>query len=88
MGAPGVRLKLYSDTASSVGTGNPVLYKGYEVGRIEATSFDVERQQVIYDLFIDAPFHDPGDHLDTFLEQQRYLAGRIRHRNRSRCRIT
>ncbi len=56
-GAPGLKLELYSDTATSVGTGDAVLYKGYEVGRIESTRFDVERQNVTYDLFIDAPFH-------------------------------
>lgn len=55
--APGIRLTLVSDQASSVSTGNMVLFQGYEVGRVEATTFDTERQLVRYDVFIDAPFH-------------------------------
>jgi paraquat-inducible protein B len=58
VGAPGLRLNLFSDRAGSVSTGNAVLFQGYEVGRVEATVFDTDRQQVRYDIFIDAPFHE------------------------------
>lgn len=57
VGAPGIRLTLFSNQAGSVSTGNTVLFQGYGVGRIEATTFDTERQLVQYDIFIDAPFH-------------------------------
>lgn len=56
--APGIRLTLFSDHAGSVDTGNPVLYRGYKVGRVEAKDFDSERKQVRYSIFIDAPFHE------------------------------
>jgi len=56
VGSPGIRVSLFSDRASSVSTGNPVLFNGYKVGRVEATDFDSERIQVRYDLFIDAPY--------------------------------
>jgi len=55
--APGVRLSLFSDKAGLAGTGNPVLYRGYKVGRVEAATFDAERKQARYDVFVDAPFH-------------------------------
>ena len=56
VGAPGVKLNLYSDKAGSVSAGDAVLYNGYKVGRVEGMGFDEERKQVHYDLFIDAPF--------------------------------
>jgi paraquat-inducible protein B len=55
-GSPGLRLNLYSDQAGSVGAGDSVLYNGYKVGRVESMRFDGERQQVHYDVFIDAPY--------------------------------
>lgn len=58
VGAPGIRLALFSDRAGSVSTGDAVLFQGYKVGRVEATAFDTERQQARYDVFIDAPFHE------------------------------
>ena len=58
MGAPGIRLVLYSDHAGSISTGDSVLYKGYKVGRVESTRFDSKRRQVVYEAFIDAPFHE------------------------------
>ncbi len=56
--APGLRLTLFSLRAGSVSSGDVVLYRGYKVGRVEAMSFDTDRQEVRYDIFVDAPFHD------------------------------
>jgi paraquat-inducible protein B len=56
LGAPGVRLSLFSTRGGSVGTGDAVLYNGYKVGRVESEAFDPERVEVRYDIFIDAPF--------------------------------
>jgi paraquat-inducible protein B len=55
--APGLRLQLTSDNASSVTPGDTVLYKGYKVGRIETRTFNPEDRQVHYQIFIDAPYH-------------------------------
>lgn len=57
-GAPGLRLNLTSDHASSVSAGNTVLYKGYKVGRVESREFDPADKLVHYQVFIDAPYHD------------------------------
>ena len=56
LGAPGVKLTLFSEQAGSVSTGDAILYNGYKVGRIEGVNFDSERIQIRYDAFIDAPF--------------------------------
>ncbi len=57
-GAPGLRLQLTSDRASSVGTGDAVLFKGYKVGRVESMQFNPVDQRVHYEIFIDAPYHE------------------------------
>ncbi|MBY4675316.1 intermembrane transport protein PqiB [Marinobacterium arenosum] len=54
--APGIRLKLVSDSAKSLNIGDSVTYRGYEVGRIETLEFDAEARQLNYELFIRAPF--------------------------------
>jgi paraquat-inducible protein B len=59
--SPGLRLQLTSDSATSVSTGDAVLYKGYKVGRVESTEFDASIRKVRYVIFIDAPFHDLVD---------------------------
>jgi paraquat-inducible protein B len=57
-GAPGLRLQLTSDRASSVSAGDMVLYKGYKVGRVESMMFDPSDRKVHYEIFIDAPYHE------------------------------
>ncbi len=54
--APGMRLTLHSEQAGSLGEGDVIVYRGFKVGRIEAVTFDSEKQLVIYDAFIDAPY--------------------------------
>ena len=56
--APGLRLNLLSDHAGSVSTGDAVLYKGYKVGRVESSEFDSDREQMRYEVFVDAPYHE------------------------------
>lgn len=56
--APGLRLGLTSDRASSVSVGNTVLYKGYKVGRVESMEFEPVDRRVHYEIFIDAPYHE------------------------------
>jgi paraquat-inducible protein B len=55
--APGIRLVLLSERSSSVSSGDPVLYHGFKVGRIESRAFDPETKQIRYIIFIDAPYH-------------------------------
>ena len=55
--APGVRLVLRSESAGSVSAGDAIVYHGYKVGRIESMTFDSEKKEVRYDVFIDAPYN-------------------------------
>ncbi len=57
-GTPGLRIRLLSETAGSLGAGDPILYRGYRVGRIEEATFDVERRRMVYGGFIEAPYDD------------------------------
>ena len=41
-----MRLTLLSSHAGSLGPGDPLLYRGFRVGRVEDTVFDEETQQV------------------------------------------
>lgn len=55
---PGLQLQLIADSAGSVSVGNPILYNGYRVGRIEEISLDTDNGQTRYSAFIDAPYDD------------------------------
>jgi len=56
VGAPGLRLTLVSAQAGSLGAGDPILYRGFRVGRVETAIFDVETREARYDAFIDEPY--------------------------------
>ncbi|MFT4518887.1 MAG: paraquat-inducible protein B [Halioglobus sp.] len=58
LGAPGLRLKLTSEQATSVSTGDTVLYNGYTVGRVESMEFDPTERKARYVIFVDAPYHE------------------------------
>ena len=54
--ADGLRLVLTSQEAGKLSVGDPVIYKGFTVGRVESTSFDVHTQEALYQLFILSPY--------------------------------
>jgi paraquat-inducible protein B len=56
VGSPGLELTLVSSRAGSLKTGDPIVYRGFEVGRVERAEFDVESHEVRYGAFIDAPY--------------------------------
>ncbi len=49
---PGRRLILTAEEAGSLGPGSPIYYRGFEVGRIESRTLDLQGQRVTYDAFI------------------------------------
>ena len=55
---PGLHVTLVSTDQSSLTSGEPVLYRGFQVGRVEKTEFDTQRRQVRSSLFINAPYDD------------------------------
>lgn len=54
--APGVRVYLTSGDATSLSVGDPVLYRGYDVGTVELGEFDTAGRSMRYQLFIRAPY--------------------------------
>lgn len=55
--AEGLRIVLTHHEAGKLGVGDPVIYKGFTVGRVETTSFDVETRRALYQLFIFKPYN-------------------------------
>jgi paraquat-inducible protein B len=54
--AAGVRVFLTSADATSLSVGDPVLYRGYDVGTVEVGEFDPQARSMRYQLFIRAPY--------------------------------
>lgn len=57
-GVPGVRLDLVSGKGDSVHIGDPVLYRGFEVGKVESSTFDIKKRQVHYEIFVKSPYSE------------------------------
>jgi len=57
-GIPGVRLNLISETGDSLSIGEPVLYRGFEVGQVERSTFDIGNRQVHYQIFVKSPYSE------------------------------
>lgn len=55
-GSPGLKLYLSSERAGSVSAGDPVMYRGYQVGQVDSGDFDLEAQRISYEIFIDEPY--------------------------------
>lgn len=54
--APGVRIFLSSSDAAALAVGDPILYRGYDVGTVERSEFDMQKRNMRYQLFIRAPY--------------------------------
>lgn len=52
----GVMVSLYSEDSRKLGTGDIVSYRGFDVGAITDTDFDVDTQQIHYQVFVREPF--------------------------------
>ena len=50
--ANGLRIGLDSDSASSLSVGDPVIFKGYTVGRVESSTFDPKERRIHYNIYI------------------------------------
>ena len=56
-GTPGLRVTLAADEAGYIYTGSPVFMRQIEVGRVERRRLSLDASQVLFDIFIEAPFH-------------------------------
>jgi paraquat-inducible protein B len=55
---PGLRLTLVADDAGSLTANSPIYYRGFEVGRVERRTLDIENRRVRFDVFIDEEYSD------------------------------
>ncbi|ROP58940.1 paraquat-inducible protein B [Enterobacter sp. BIGb0383] len=53
--AKGIRVVLDSSRAGQLSPGDPVLFRGYRVGSVEASTFNPQTRSISYQLFINAP---------------------------------
>ncbi len=53
---PGRRLMFVAEEAGSLDAGAPIYYRGFEVGRVESRTLDIERERVTYGAFIRQEF--------------------------------
>ncbi|WP_425641581.1 intermembrane transport protein PqiB [Marinomonas gallaica] len=56
IGTPGLRVYMESEQTFTAQVGDPMVYRGLSVGRIETVEYDLEAQQAKYSAFIEAPF--------------------------------
>jgi len=56
-GTPGLRLTLNADEAGYIYVGSPVFMRQIEVGRVERRTLSDDALQVLFDIFIEAPYH-------------------------------
>ncbi|ELE1962690.1 intermembrane transport protein PqiB [Vibrio vulnificus] len=54
--AKGLRLKLTHREAGKLSVGDPVIYEGFTVGRVEKTDYDVEQKKAEYQIFVFSPY--------------------------------
>lgn len=54
--APGIRVVLSTKESGGLAAGDPVLYRGYEVGTVEYSEFDLSLRRTQYQLYIREPF--------------------------------
>jgi len=57
-GTPGLRLTLAAEEAGYIYTGSPVFMRQIEVGRVERRRLSSDASQVLFDIFIEAPYHN------------------------------
>jgi paraquat-inducible protein B len=56
-GSPGLRLTLNADEAGYIYVGSPVFLRQIEVGKVERRRLTTDATQVLFDIFIEAPYH-------------------------------
>jgi len=56
LNAAGLHLTLESDHGTGLSVGDPIIYRGFTVGRILTYSFDTSAKLAKYDVFIEAPY--------------------------------
>lgn len=53
---PGLRLTLVAEDAGSLAVGSPIYYRGFEVGRVERRSLDIDNRSIRFEVFIEEDY--------------------------------
>ncbi len=53
---PGLRLTLVAEDAGSLTAGSPIYYRGFEVGRVERRTLDIDNRRIRFDVFIEEDY--------------------------------
>lgn len=53
---PGLRLTLIAEDAGSLSAGSPLYYRGFEVGRVERRTLDIDNRRIRFDIFIEEEY--------------------------------
>jgi paraquat-inducible protein B len=56
LNAAGLHITLLSDFGSGISVGDPIIYRGFNVGKVQTSSFDTVEKKAKYDVFIASPF--------------------------------
>jgi len=56
-GTPGMRITLDAEEAGYIYVGSPVFHRQIEVGRVERRRLSPDGLKVLFDIFVEAPFH-------------------------------
>ncbi len=56
LGTPGLYITLDSASQSALNIGDPIIFRGIQVGRIEYVHFNVDKRLIYYDTFIESPY--------------------------------
>ncbi len=57
-GTPGLRLSLTAEESGYINVGSPVLHRQIDVGRVERRRLSPDAKNVVFDIFIEAPYHE------------------------------
>ena len=58
LGTPGRRLTLSADEAGYILVGSPVFHRQVEIGRVERRRLSADATEVLFDVFVEAPYHE------------------------------
>lgn len=67
--AKGIRINLVSERAGQLNAGDPVLFRGYQVGSVETSEFNIESRDMHYQLL--------SKHLMTKWSRRMFVSGKI-----------
>jgi paraquat-inducible protein B len=56
LNAAGLHITLLSDFGSGISVGDPIIYRGFNVGKVQTSSFDTAEKKAKYDIFIASPY--------------------------------